>query len=292
MRLRTFSSSAVRSKFLRSSSESQLALASPAAGRRTALAGRRIVVTRPIAQSRAFAELIRARGGAPLLFPTIEIVPVELSVQETIRLQALGHFDLALFVSANAVEHAMALLKHASLVWPLGLAAAAVGAATARALTAAGVARVLVPQARFDSEALLEMPDLQHVDGRKVVLFRGVGGRELLSETLIARGATLERIECYARRRPQADAAPLLALWRRARLDAVTASSSEGLRNFYELIGPFGQTALRSTPVFVSHARIAATAHALGCERVNEVDITQAGDHALVDAMSAFFQLK
>jgi len=58
---------------------------------------------------------------------------------------------------------------------------ATVGAGSARALHDYGVSRVIVPQQRFDSEALLALDELQNVSGMRVAIFRGDGGRELLA---------------------------------------------------------------------------------------------------------------
>jgi uroporphyrinogen-III synthase len=52
--------------------------------------------------------------------------------------------------------------------------------------------------------------------GKRVIIFRGEGGRELLGETLKQRGAAVEYVSCYRRARPQLDPAPLLKLWEKA----------------------------------------------------------------------------
>jgi hypothetical protein len=43
---------------------------------------------------------------------------------------------------------------------------------------------------------------MQRMEGRRVVLFRGNGGRELLAETLAARGAKVDIVEAYRRLPP------------------------------------------------------------------------------------------
>ena len=71
-----------------------------------------------------------------------------------------------------------------------------------------------------------------------------------------------------------------------AEVDAVTATSSEGLRNLFDLLGAPGNERLRGTPLFVPHARIAGNARALGCRRVIE---TAPGDEGLVAGLAAFW---
>jgi uroporphyrinogen-III synthase len=250
-----------------------------------ALHGRRIVLTRPAGQNERLAGLVRAAGGEPVVFPVLEIRAVEDPGPLLAAADALERYDLAVFVSPNAVEKAMGAIR-ARRAWPAGLRAATVGAASEQALARHGVADVIAPAGRFDSEALLELPALDAVAGKRVVIFRGDGGRELLGDTLRGRGATVEYVACYRRVRPDADAGPLVRALERGEIDAVAASSSEGLRNLFDMVGEAGRAPLRRTPFFAPHARIAATARALGCERVVE---TGPGDDGIAAALAAFW---
>ncbi len=197
-----------------------------------ALAGRRVVVTRPAAQAAHLAALIRAAGGEPVLFPALEILDAADLRPVLALIERLDAFDLAVFISANAVEKALALVE-GRRAWPARLRVATVGRGSERELQRHGFAAVIAPSARFDSEGLLDLPELKQLEGKRVVIFRGEGGRELLGETLVARGAAVEYAECYRRGRPHADAAPLLALCARRGLAAFTVTSSEGLANLH-----------------------------------------------------------
>jgi uroporphyrinogen-III synthase len=249
------------------------------------LKGRGIVVTRPAHQSQAFARLITSAGGRAILFPAIEIRDIEDPLPFTQLIDRLDEFDLAVFVSPNAVERAMSLIS-ARRKFPRRLQVAAVGGGSVRALERFGITGVLVPQGRSDSEALVELPALAAVNGRRVAVFRGAGGRDLLGETLRARGAAVEYAECYRRVRPELDAAPLLEAWTRKGVDAITITSSEGLRNFADMIGPSGRERLPSTPLFVPHPRIAEAAHGLG---VRKVIVTGPGDDGMLIGLTAYF---
>jgi uroporphyrinogen-III synthase len=132
---------------------------------------------------------------------------------------------------------------------------------------------------------LLDLPALD-VAGRRIVIFRGEGGRELLGDTLVARGAQLEYAECYRRSRPHLDIAPLMRAWARHEVHAVVITSSEGLSNLFDMVGKLGQAWLQKTPVFVPHPRIAETARGLG---VREIVVTAAGDEAVVASLAEFF---
>jgi uroporphyrinogen-III synthase len=248
------------------------------------LAGRRIVVTRPAGQNERLADMIRAEGGEPIVFPVLEILDLEDTRTLVAAADRLHEYDLAVFISPNAVDKAMNVIR-ARREWPHSVRAATIGRASEKALARHGVADVIAPAGRFDSEALLELPQLAAVSGWRVVVFRGDGGRELLGDTLRERGAAVDYVECYRRARPNADVEPLLKRWGRGEVDAVTVSSSEGLRNLYDMLGKLGQAWLKRTPLFAPHARIAANARALGCERVIE---TAPADEGLREGLVAF----
>ena len=149
-----------------------------------------------------------------------------------------------------------------------------------------GVANVLAPRGRFDSEALLELPELQDVAGKRIVIFRGEGGRELLGDELRRRGAEVVQVASYRRGKPDADAVVLLKHWENRTLDAITITSSEGLRNLFEMVGKLGQAWLRKTPLFVPHQRIAEQARMLGCSAIYSTD---PGDDGLIAGLKDYF---
>lgn len=238
------------------------------------LGGRGVLVTRPAGTAARLAERIERAGGRAILFPAIEI----LALPPPAAFDRLGDFALAIFVSPSAVERALALLGG----WPQGLATAAVGEGTRRALERAGVRHVLAPEEGGDSESLLALPELARYAGRRVLIVRGVGGRELLGSALAARGCEVELAECYRRARPQADAAAVLGAWREGRVHAVTVFSREALDN---LVVMLGEALLRQTPLFVSHLRIAAHAAARGLPAI----VAGPNDDAMVERLVAYF---
>jgi uroporphyrinogen-III synthase len=257
----------------------------------TPLAGRGIVITRPRAQAEALARMIEAEGGKPIVFPTLEIEDLADLRPFLGLIDRLDEFDLAIFISPNAVHKALNLIRarRGERPWPARLRVAAVGRGSRRELERAGFDAVIAPEAHADSEALLARPELADVQGLRVVIFRGEGGRELLGETLVARGARLEYAECYRRARPSADNASLLAAWARGEVHAVAVSSAEGLANFHEMLGKLGQQWLRGAPLFAPHARIAEEARRLG---VREAIVAGPGDAELVQGLVAYFRAR
>jgi uroporphyrinogen-III synthase len=245
------------------------------------LAGRGIVLTRPRRAAEAVSQRIAQAGGNAIIFPALAIAALAETAELVALIDRLQDFDLAVFVSANAVEHGHgAVLRHRP--WPVELRCAAVGAATAAALQARGAAEVIAPTLQFDSEALLALAPLQDVAGKRVVIFRGEGGRELLTETLRERGAVVEHALCYRRVRPEADPEPLLHAWRHGTIDAVSVMSGESLDNFYAMLSDEGRTWFKATATFVPHPRIAARANELAIARVY---LTGPSDDALIDKL-------
>ncbi|MDD4881027.1 MAG: uroporphyrinogen-III synthase, partial [Gallionellaceae bacterium] len=193
---------------------------------------------------------------------------------------------LAIFISPTSVERAWPLILERHGGWPHGVAPAAVGQATARALARYGVQHVLCAEDGADSESLLALAELGDMTGKRVLIIRGEGGREVLADTLRRRGARVDYAECYRRLRPEAEPAPLLALWRDGGIAAVTVTSREVFTNLVDLLGAAGAALLRATPLFAPHERIAAAAREWG---VAEVVTTPPGDAGLVSGLTDWF---
>ncbi len=246
------------------------------------LSGLGVLVTRPAGQAEGLQARLRELGAHPVLFPTLEIQAPADTATLARRLAELPHYDLAIFVSPTAVQYGLAAIA----AWPLGLRAAGVGQGTAAALRAAGIQQVFAPDEGGDSEHLLALPELADMAGKRVLIFRGEGGRQLLADTLAARGAAVNYAECYRRGLPVADPTALLDTWRRGGIQAITVLSSQGLDNLFTLLGERNAELIRATPLFAPHPRIAAHASALG---VAHVSATHSGEAGLLQCLVEYF---
>ncbi|MBI1174421.1 MAG: uroporphyrinogen-III synthase [Sideroxydans sp.] len=235
-----------------------------------------IVVTRPREQAAQLARNIERAGGKAILFPLLEITPPADAQPLHAVLQRLAEFDLAIFISPNAVRYGM----QAAGTLPPQLKVATVGQGSAHALQDLGVRGIIAPQDRFDSEALLALPELQQVAGWRVAIFRGDGGRELLGDTLRARGAVVEYVTCYQRSRPQQDVSVLDGA-----IDALTVTSSEALGYLWDMLDAAARRRFSGIPLFVPHPRIAAAARQLGWR---EVVLAAGGDDGLLAGLIAW----
>ncbi len=135
------------------------------------LAGIGVLVTRPARQAGSFAQKLAALGATPIIFPAIAILPPADPDALSRAHAALADYDIAVFVSANAVEYGAPDPRR----WPAKLAAFAPGPGTAEALAAVGIGGARIPATTFDSEGLLALPELAAVGGKRVVIFRGDG---------------------------------------------------------------------------------------------------------------------
>lgn len=257
-------------------------------GRRSqgSLSGVGVLITRPVHQAQHLSELIEAAGGVAIRFPTIDIVPPEDPAAFLNVLDRLSDYDLAIFVSANAVEQTFNWMRAAKREWPKDLPVACVGRATAATARTHGL-DAIVPTERFDSEALLGLSLLQDVANRKVVIFRGVGGRELLGNTLAHRGATVTYAECYRRQVPRADIEPLINAWRQGEIQIVCVTSTDGLHNLHDMLGETGRGWLYDTPLVMLSQAQAAASRELGCT-ADVIVATEASDEAILEAVKTW----
>lgn len=238
------------------------------------LQGMGVLVTRPALQAEPLCDWIRASRGRPVRFPAMEIVPgVDRASRQ--HLAAADGFDLLIFVSANAVYHAVGHLPARGI-----RQAAAVGAATARALADAGFTNVLTPRTTDDSEGLLALAGLQSVKGKRILIVRGAGGRPLLGQTLADRGAYVVYAEVYRRSIPRSDPSDLLRRWEES-IDTVIATSGEILENLLNMLD--ADVRLKKTPLVVVSARVARKAERHGFTTV--VEAAGAGEPAIVTAL-------
>lgn len=243
------------------------------------LAGRGVLVTRPAAQAGELADAIERAGGRAIRFPAIEIQGRE---PDTIGREqaALPAADIVFFASPNAVEFGFAAAAAP------GARLAAIGPATAAALRARGRAADICSPAGFDSEALLEEPELEDVRGRVIRIVRGDRGRELLANTLKARGAAVDYLSVYRRlpaRHAQSELDELERLWRGGAVGIVTVMSVETLDNLLTALPHYCLDALPGTPLVTPSKRVIQTA----ADRLPAVHATLASGPLPADMLRA-----
>lgn len=226
-----------------------------------------VVLTRPAHMARESAAALERAGAKVIAFPVLDIAPRPVRLDPALATSARG----VIFVSANAVAFGLPILRNAGL--GLDSACFAVGDATANALRLAGQTRVHVPEGGFDSEHLLALPALQQVKGDVLLIVKGSGasdGRTLIAETLAARGATIEVLNCYERRAAEVNDSlrvQVIELLGKAEAAVFVVASVESL-DALEASLAGSVVRLRSAMLAVPHERIAAVARDRGYSRV------------------------
>ncbi len=249
------------------------------------LNNKRILITRPEHQAGHLCELVSNAGGENILFPTIEIKPVLRSVKLSNCFKHINEYDFVIFVSRNAVKMVFGhYIKQTEL--PEHSQWLAIGAGTAAALADVNMTNVLNAGAQADSESLLQLPELQSefVQHRKILIVRGVGGREILARVLKSRGAFVEYAEVYARCLPEYELQKRHEIWQHLKPEAVIVSSNEGLNNLIKLTLEANQEQLFKLPLVVMSARTADLAKELGFIANKEI-AKDKNDEGLVSAL-------
>ena len=240
----------------------------------SSLAGLKVLVTRPAGQANALCESLIQAGAYPITFPTIEIVPI--AKQNWLK-RNLADYDVIIFISRNAVAHFVAGLTESL---PEHVLLASVGDGSAESMRVHGLRVDIQPEQSIGSEGLLAMPELDDISGKKIVIVRGNGGRELLAETLVQRGANVHYLEVYERVLPS----PSVAQCEQAlTADCIVCTSVASVKNLSFLL----QKSLKilfNKPMLVISERIKETAESLGFQAIFETK--DASDNAVIEQLT------
>ena len=228
------------------------------------LQGQVIVNTRPLHQQAGLTALLQAEGAQLLAIPAIKIVEVEASEFHRNLAKRIGDYQIAIFISGNAVEAAFRYLSEADL--PADMQLGVIGEGT-RALLAQKVVdldRRLIRSDLFNSEGLLGASELQQVSGKRLLIFRGQEGRSLLGDELSARGAEVNYCEVYRRESPQIDAELLAQQLEAATPTLVVFTSNEGMHNLLGMLDATCRARFMTIPWLLISERMRESALKLG----------------------------
>jgi uroporphyrinogen-III synthase len=236
------------------------------------LAAIKVLLTRPAGQSDGLARAIASEGGHSVSYPVMRIEGLDEQADAVVcqrtkqLLMNLDHYQQVIFISTNAVHYGMAWIEQYWPQLPTGIEWHAIGTATGQALTAAGVSTAGAAQSTgMNSEALLQHASLQVLDNTRILIVRGVGGREYLGEQLRQRGARVDYAECYQRSKVERPAGELAQLLQRERVNCLLVNSGETLDYTCQLPDA-GQ--LKGLPTIVPGERVAGMARERGFSNI------------------------
>lgn len=246
---------------------------------RSALSGRRILLTRAAEQLESVATAVEARGAIPIRFPCLAVRCLPDSIREAIV--QLNEFDDVLFTSVNGVQ---CVARTAGNLEELlaGKRVAAVGKSTASCLEEHGIEVEIVPA--IASQAGLVEAYEEYGLPEQLLFFRAEEGRELLAEALSSSGTEVKTVPAYHTVCPEDDASKVLALLKDDAIDAVLLGSPKVARHYLKRIGDI-ELANRPLIVAISE-QVAKEARqeGLGVQIVSK----KASFDAMLDALANF----
>jgi uroporphyrinogen-III synthase len=225
-----------------------------------------VLITRPIEQQQILKDAITDRGGGVTQMPLIEIKPLQETASKPAlesKIQHLDHYHILIFVSSNAVQYAAPRINEYWPRLPVGIAVIAIGPTTAQAISARFGCVVVHSPAGMTSEDLLELPELKQVDGKRIGIFRGRGGRNFLADSLRSRGGEIDYLEVYQSLSIHYDAREFCTRLQTEAVNVLTATSAESLLKLDSLLGD-NKEELGLLPLLVPSARLALQAEQSG----------------------------
>ncbi len=244
------------------------------------LEGMHILITRPEAQAVLWAKQLHELGAKVTLQPMLAIRPVDDNEAKQAIINTilrLDEYQKAIFVSQNAVEYGIDWIDQYWPQLPAKINLLAVGSSTATLLNEkinqlGGVDSshtINFPEQAMNSEALLALPILQAVDGEKILIFRGCGGRTYLGKSLEARGALVDYCELYRRLIPDAiDSAKITQFKKSTQLPVTAVHSGETLHNLCTAIQANDLLWIKQQALLVPGERVAQLAKDLHFENI------------------------
>lgn len=244
------------------------------------LSNKTILITRPSGREANLRRLIESAAGHVIHYPVYNIQPpADLEIQQLIRLREQLHsFDMAIFISPTAVEQSQLYFP----VLPEHLVIVSIGSKTTSALEQHNI-RVDIEAPEHNTESLLKSAEFQMplIQGQRILIFRGAGGRALLGDTLVRRGAQIRYVEIYHRQIPPH---PPLSEQQINSLDAITISSNEGLNNLVTLMED--PSLLIDVPLIVPSPRAETLARQHGFKTI--ITAENATDEAMFSALTGY----
>ena len=235
------------------------------------LSGLTVLITRPSNQVESMRRAIESEGAKVLSLPLIEIKALNAAqaLQDLKdKILQLDSYQSLIFVSNNAVSFGGEVINNYWPQFPLGVDAIAVGPTTAEAASEHFACEVTQPSNGMTSEDILRLPQLQDVNGQKIGIVRGQGGRELLADTLRERGAIVDYLEAYSRSPIDYTSANFCNRLFEAGVNVLTVSSGESLDRLTHLLAGNGKM-LQQLKLVVPSQRVGRQAENSGYQQVH-----------------------
>lgn len=224
----------------------------------------RVLVTRPSKQATGTLQAIIAQGHQVHAQPCLDIVPIDDNSKQhqhnkTLAIN-LDQYTHVIVISTNAAAHFLPLIEGFWPQWPMAQTFWGMGQSTVAMLQAANLLDVCYSSLGETSENLLSslLPFIKAQD--KVLIVRGVGGRETLKDALQAKHVQVDYIQCYQRQAPIITQQAISDLQTFAP-QVIVLQSGDTLAYYHQLLAPHLDY---SPTLVVPSLRVLEQAHHLG----------------------------
>ena len=227
-----------------------------------------VLVTRPDERGQQLVDMLAKAGVVAIHLPLFNIeAGAELNGLPN-KFAQLKVGDYVFAVSKSAVDFADKALKNTGFVWRDDLQYFTVGQGTAQHFAMTTTLAVHYPTIQENSEGVLQLAAMQNLQGKTILILRGNGGRELLSEQAQQRGANVEIVECYRRESIVYNSTEQTSLCKRAGVQTIVATSAEILTQLVDFVPQNEHNWLKSCQLITVSERISHLAQALGWQNV------------------------
>ncbi len=253
------------------------------------LYGRRILVPRPRLQARETAAAIRRRAAMPVVYPAIEIHPMQDQSELKRAVESARTYDWVLFTSQNGVEQFFAqveTLGRDARVFG-GARVGVIGPKTGEALKTRGIVADLCAQ-KFVAESLLSDLMAQPGPCRRVLIPRAKEARELLPEALRAAGVFVDVVAAYETKPVSAPGREQLRSALNDECDVVLLTSSSMVNSVAQVLGEQARSLLAERTVVCIGPVTSATARGLQFRVDVEADVYTV--EGALDALSEYYR--
>ena len=243
----------------------------------------RVLITRPGEQGARLAKLITSHGGTAIVYPVFNIVTESAGSTMQQAIDQLADVDLVIIVSVHAAHSVAAACQSQEIQFPATTKVAAIGPATTDYLAAHGIRVDLFPLDTINSEGLLKKLQKIELMGKKILIFRGQSGRELLAQTLRARGASVIQVQSYQRQLNPEPIKPVLDSWLSHGRQLLIISSVAIARGLVEKVDSTYRQKLMAQTIAVFSERIGVACRNIGFTG-NVLVAEQPNDRGVLDA--------
>ena len=200
------------------------------------LLGKGVVVTRSREQASGMSRMLAAEGARVVEFPTIRIEPMADAAPLREAACRLREYDWIVFTSPNGVDHFWRALEALRLDARAFAATsvAAIGPATAEALTQRGIIADYIPQSHV-AEDLLAGLLAQNVAEKRILIPRAELARDVLPEGLEKAGAVVSVVPAYRTlpaQNSEKNTARIFDLFETGKIRYISFASSSTVENF------------------------------------------------------------